>query len=218
MAAIAGISASESIPDVTHSTGPRELGQEDFLRLLVTQLKHQDPLNPTTNTEFVAQLAQFSQLEQSVKQAQLLQRAVEAQQASLQFALLPLVGHQVGIEKPLIQLADGSATIRFTLERDATRVRLDILDEQERVIRSLDMANRPAGLNVVEWDGRRANGEPMPAGVYYYRIDATDAQGDSVVARSRADVTVSAIRMENGTPKLVAGSLSIEPAEVVELR
>lgn len=218
MATVAGITASESTPTVIRSTGPRELGQEDFLKLLVTQLKHQDPLNPTTNTEFVAQLAQFSQLEQSIKQAQLLQRAVEAQQASLQFALMPLVGRQVGVERPLIQLADGSATIRFTLERDAARVRLDILDEEERIVRSLDLANRPAGLNVIEWDGRRTNGEPMPAGVYHYRVDATDAQGDPVVARSRADVTVSAIRMENGTPKLVAGHLSIEPAEVVELR
>ncbi|MCP9463241.1 MAG: flagellar hook assembly protein FlgD [Nitrospira sp.] len=218
MATIAGITASESATDVTRSTGPRELGQEDFLKLLVTQLKHQDPLNPTTNTEFVAQLAQFSQLEQSIKQAQLLQRTVEVQQASLQFAVMPLVGRKVSVDKPLIELADGPATIRFALERGAARVRLDILDEQEQVVRSLDFANRPAGLNVIEWDGRRGSGEPMPAGVYRYRVNATDAHGDPVVARSRADVTVSAIRMENGSPKLVAGQLSLDPAEVVELR
>ncbi|MCP9451580.1 MAG: flagellar hook assembly protein FlgD [Nitrospira sp.] len=218
MATIAGITASESATDVTRSTGPRELGQEDFLKLLVTQLKHQDPLNPTTNTEFVAQLAQFSQLEQSIKQAQLLQRTVEVQQASLQFAVMPLVGRKVSVDKPLIELADGPATIRFALERGATRVRLDILDEQEQVVRSLDFANRPAGLNVIEWDGRRGSGEPMSAGVYRYRVNATDAHGDPVVTRSRADVTVSAIRMENGSPKLVAGQLSLDPAEVVELR
>jgi flagellar basal-body rod modification protein FlgD len=108
--------------------------------------------------------------------------------------------------------------IRFALERDAARVRLDILDEQERIVRSLDFASRPAGLNMIEWDGRRGNGEPMPPGVYRYRVSATDAHGDPVVTRSRADVTVSAIRMENGAPKLVAGHLSLEPAEVVELR
>ncbi|MCP9454610.1 MAG: flagellar hook assembly protein FlgD [Nitrospira sp.] len=218
MATIAAITATESATDVTRSTGPRELGQEDFLKLLVTQLKHQDPLNPTSNTEFVAQLAQFSQLEQSIKQAQLLQRAVEAQQTSLQFALVPLVGRRIGVERPFIELGDGSATIQFTLERDAARGRLDILDEQERIVRSLDLTNRPAGLNRMEWDGRRGNGELMPPGVYRYRVNAVDAHGDPVLARSYADVTVSAIRMENGIPKLVVGNLSLEPAEIVEWR
>ena len=88
MAVISGITAAETATDTTRTTGPKEMGQEDFLQLLVTQLKNQDPLKPTDNTEFVAQLAQFSQLEQSVKQAQLLQQNLDAQQASRQFTTL----------------------------------------------------------------------------------------------------------------------------------
>lgn len=215
---ITGISAVESAADVTRSTGPRELGQDDFLKLLVTQLKHQDPLNPTNNTEFVAQLAQFSQLEQSIKQAQLLQRTLDAQQASLQFTLAPLVGRRIGVDMPLVERGDGSAMIRYTLEKDAAAVRIDIVDEQGRVLQSMEHANRPSGLNMVEWDGRNGNGEPVPAGVYHYRVSATDVHGDPVVARSRAELTVSGIRMENGTAKLAVGNLSIDPSEVVELR
>ena len=70
---VAGLSTTGTT-SAPEKTGPRALGQDDFLKLLVTQLKNQDPLNPTDNTEFVSQLAQFSQLEQSAKQAQLLQQ------------------------------------------------------------------------------------------------------------------------------------------------
>jgi flagellar basal-body rod modification protein FlgD len=188
------------------------------LKLLVTQLKHQDPLNPTNNTEFVAQLAQFSQLEQSVKQAQLLQRNLDAQNASLRFALLPTVGRRVIVDMPLVQSGEGPAEIRYALERNAEKVRISILDQQGQVVRMLDFAKRQAGLNVVQWDGRNQNGVPMPAGVYRYMLSATDAQGAPVTAQGRAHLMVSGIRMEEGKARLAVGELSVDPSEVIELR
>ncbi len=218
MSTITGISAAESATDTTRTTGSKELGQGDFLKLLVTQLKHQDPLNPTNNTEFVAQLAQFSQLEQSVKQAQLLQRSLDAQAASFQFTLLPMVGRRVGLDMPLVQVGAGPATIRYALEKDAARVSINVLDQQGQVIRTMEYAGRPSGLNVAEWDGKNQNGTPMPAGVYRYALSATDAQGASVTSQGRAELTVSGIRMEEGAAKLVVGNFTVEPSDVVELR
>ena len=218
MATISGVTAAESATDTTRSTGPRELGQGDFLKLLVTQLKQQDPLNPTNNTEFVAQLAQFSQLEQSVKQAQLMQQSLDAQASSLQFTLLPMVGRHIGVDMPLVQLGQGPAAIRYALDKDAARVSVNILDQQGQVIRTLQYAGRPAGLNVIEWDGRHQNGASMPTGVYRYALSATDAQGAPVTSQSRAQLTVSGIRMEEGAAKLVVGDLGINPSDVVELQ
>jgi flagellar basal-body rod modification protein FlgD len=194
------------------------LGQDDFLKLLVTQLKQQDPLNPTNNTEFVAQLAQFSQLEQSVKQAQLMQQSLDAQAASFEFTLLPMVGRRVGLDMPLVQLGEGPATIRYALDKDAAKVSIHILDHQGQVIRTLEYAGRPSGLNIAEWDGNNQNGTPMPPGVYRYTLSATDAQGASVTSQGRAELTVSGIRKEEGTTKLVVGDLTVEPSDVVELR
>lgn len=218
MATISGVTAAESATDTTRSTGPRELGQGDFLKLLVTQLKQQDPLNPTNNTEFVAQLAQFSQLEQSVKQAQLMQQSLDAQASSLQFTLLPMVGRHIGVDMPLVQLGQGPAAIRYALDKDAARVSVNILDQQGQVIRTLEYAGRPSGLNVAEWDGENQNGVPMPPGVYRYVLSATDAQGAAVTSQSRAQLTVSGIRMEEGTAKLVVGDLAVNPSDVVELQ
>jgi flagellar basal-body rod modification protein FlgD len=214
------LSALSSTPTASapKATGPRELGQGDFLNLLVTQLKNQDPLNPTNNTEFVAQLAQFSQLEQSAKQAQLLQRSLDAQAASLQFTLLPMVGRTVTVDHALVQLGDGPAPVSYALDKNAAAVRVDILDPQGQVIRTLEFRDRPAGANLSEWDGRNQNGALMPAGVYQYVITARDTQGASVSARPAAQLTVSGIRMEEGKARLVAGGLSIDPSAVVELR
>ncbi|MBH0198317.1 MAG: flagellar hook assembly protein FlgD [Nitrospira sp.] len=218
MSTITGISAAESATDTTRSTGPKALGQDDFLKLLVTQLKQQDPLNPTNNTEFVAQLAQFSQLEQNVKQAQLMQRSLDTQAASFQFTLLPMVGHRVGLDMPLVQVGAGPATIRYALDKDAARVSINILDQQGQVIRTLEYAGRPSGLNVAEWDGKNQNGTLMPAGVYRYALSAIDAQGASVTSQGRAQLTVSGIRMEEGAAKLVVGDLTVNPSDVVELQ
>ena len=218
MATISGVTPAETATDTTRTTGSRELGQGDFLKLLVTQLKHQDPLNPTNNTEFVAQLAQFSQLEQSVKQAQLMQRSLDAQAASFQFTLLPMVGRRVGLDMPLVQVGEGPATIRYALDKDAARVSINILDQQGQVIRTLDYAGRSSGLNIAEWDGRNQNGTPMPPGVYRYALSAVDAQGASVTSQGRAQLTVSGVRMEEGAAKLVVGDLTVNPSDVVELQ
>jgi flagellar basal-body rod modification protein FlgD len=218
MATISGVTAAETATDTTRSSGPKALGQDEFLKLLVTQLKQQDPLNPTNNTEFVAQLAQFSQLEQSVKQAQLMQQSLDAQAASLQFTLLPMVGHRVGLDMPLVQVGAGPSTIRYALDKDAARVSINILDQQGQVIRTLEYAGRPSGLNVAEWDGKNQNGTPMPAGVYRYALSAIDAQGASVTSQGRAQLTVSGIRMEEGAAKLIVGDLTVNPSDVVELQ
>jgi flagellar basal-body rod modification protein FlgD len=218
MATISELSTAINPADIPKPSGTRELGQGDFLKLLVTQLKHQDPLNPTDNTAFVAQLAQFSQLEQSAKQAQLLQQSLDAQNASLQFTLLPMVGRSITLDQSLVQLKDGPAPINYALDKNAERVRISILDQQHQVVRMLDFSNRQAGLNVAQWDGRDQNGKLMPPGIYEYALAATDVQGAPVAAQNRALLTVSGVRMEEGKAKLAVGDMSIDPSTVIELQ
>jgi flagellar basal-body rod modification protein FlgD len=217
MAEISGI-GSTSVTSTPVQTGPKTLGQDDFLKLLVTQLKNQDPLKPTDNTEFVSQLAQFSQLEQSSKQAQLLQQSLDAQAASLQFTLLPMVGRTVTIGHPLVQLGEGPATFGYSLEKNAAKVLVSIQNADGQVMRTLEYRDRLAGPNAAEWDGKNQNGVQMPKGLYRYVISAADGEGKSVKVEGRATLTVSGIRMEEGQAKLLVGDLSVDPSEIVELR
>lgn len=209
---------STATPSATEKTGPRQLGQDDFLKLLITQLKSQDPLNPTNNTEFVSQLAQFSQLEQTAKQAQLLQKSLDAQTASLQFTLLPMVGRRVSIDRPLVQLEDGQASLTYALEKSAARAQITIFDHSRQVVRTLEYTGLQAGVNQAQWDGKDSKGAAMPPGVYEYAVSAVDHEGASVVAKGRSQLTVTGVRMEDGQPKLAVGPITVDPSEIVEVQ
>jgi flagellar basal-body rod modification protein FlgD len=210
--------SSTGTPETQNKTGPRQLGQDDFLKLLITQLKNQDPLKPTDNAEFVSQLAQFSQLEQTAKQAQLLQQSLDAQTASLQFTLLPMIGRTVTLGRELVQLGNGPATFGYTLDKAATKVVISIQDQQGQIVRSLEYQDRPIGANVAEWDGKNSNGTPLQPGLYRYVISAKDSEGKAVDAEGRVALTVSGVRMEEGKAKLLVGDLAIDPSTIVELR
>lgn len=214
---VAGLS-STGTPATPEKTGPRQLGQDDFLKLLITQLKNQDPLKPTDNTEFISQLAQFSQLEQTAKQAQLLQKSLDAQTASLQFTLLPMIGRTVTVGQELVQLGNGPATFGYTLDKGAAKVLISIQDQQGQVVRSLEYRDRASGANVAEWDGKNNSGALMQPGFYRYLISATDSEGNAVKVEGRASLTVAGVRMEEGKAKLLVGDLAIDPSEIVELR
>lgn len=220
MASVSDINstAAQTTPPTPEKTGPRQMGQDDFLKLLVTQLKNQDPLKPTDNTEFVSQLAQFSQLEQTAKQAQLLQKSLDAQTASLQFTLLPMVGRKVSLDQPLTQLDKGTASLTYALAQDAARGQITIFDHNHKVVRTLDYTNLQAGLNQAQWDGKDSSGAVMPPGVYEYAISALDRQGAPVVAKGHAQLVVTGVRMEDGQPKLAVGAISVDPSDIVEVQ
>jgi flagellar basal-body rod modification protein FlgD len=78
---IAALTKSTTSP-VSPTTGPKQLGQDEFLKLLVTQLQHQNPLKPLDNQDFIAQTAQFSQLNQMTELVTLMKRSVELQEAA----------------------------------------------------------------------------------------------------------------------------------------
>jgi|CXWL01.1.fsa_nt_gi flagellar basal-body rod modification protein FlgD len=199
-------------------SGNQQMGQNDFLKLLVTQLKNQDPLKPMDNTAFVAELAQFSQLDQSTKQVQLLEKSIAQQTDSMQYTLLPMIGRNVQVEGSLIDLNNGPAKLTYALEREATTVRVTIQDKQGKALRILDLGIQSAGKQEVQWDGRNQNGQLMPNGTYQYQVLAKDAKGGAVIAAPSSILKISGVRMVNGTPQLAAGDYVIDRKDIVELR
>jgi len=218
---------SQTSPGVTAPTnggiagalsGNQQLGQNDFLKLLVTQLKNQDPLKPMDNTAFVAELAQFSQLDQSTKQVQLLEKSIAQQTDAMQYTLLPMIGRNVQVEGSLIDLNNGPAKLTYALEREASTVRVTIQDQQGKALRILDMGTQSAGKQEVQWDGRNQNGQLMPNGTYQYQVLAKDTKGGAVLAAPSSILKISGVRIVNGIPQLAAGDFVIDRKDIIELR
>ena len=211
--------AAATASAVSTLPSPQQLGQNDFLNLLVTQLKNQDPLKPIENQEFVAQLAQFSQLQQSTQQVTLLQQLINAQTASQQYSLLPLIGHHVDVNGSLLELGTGNASLSFSLPADAKSVSITIVDAADNSIRALNLGSRNAGLQEIQWDGLDQNGLRVNSGVYRYLVSAVDKSGQAVQAATRSSVTVSGIQPHDGQPpSLLAGDQVIDPSTVLAIR
>ena len=122
------------------------LGRDAFLKLLVAQLSHQDPLKPTDGTEFVTQLAQFSAVEQAVSQTARLD-TLSAQLTGISAnESVSLIGKQVTVRGQNL-LYDGTnpATATVKLGGAAAEVKVTVTDASGKVIRTINLGSKPAG-------------------------------------------------------------------------
>ena len=176
------------------------LGKEDFLHLLTVQLRYQDPMNPMENTDFIAQMAQFSSLEQLQNMNQSLEKGLGSE-AQLQDAFrnsmaTSLVGRTVEI--PTIEVeweGEGRTRIAYRIDDGASTAQLRILDARGQLVRQFDL-DPSRGQGVIEWDGKSRVDTEVPAGAYRVLVLAKDAAGGAVKADALRPVTVDAVRFD----------------------
>jgi flagellar basal-body rod modification protein FlgD len=168
----------------------RELGKEAFLKLLTVQLKNQDPLEPVKNEAFVAQLAQFSSLEQlqnintTLADGSKNGTASDARTVAAvsNNTAVSLIGKQVEFAADTVNLPEsGPAPITYNLDGSADRVTADITDALGKHVRSITL--HPAGLQgLMLWDGKTDDGVQVRPGTY--RVSLTAQAGGQPVGAS----------------------------------
>lgn len=200
--------------------GKTALGKEDFLKLLVTQLANQDPLNPTDSTEFVTQLAQFSSLEQLANMREGLDTLAIVQTAGTSAQMVSFIGKTVKISDQSLTWAEGqkTGTVDFTLDGEAKSVNVNVKDESGKTVKTIDAGSLNAGKQSVTLDGKDNNGSPLAAGTYTFEVEATDAAGKTVAVSTSSMGVVSGVTFEHGYPELVlADGRTVQLGSVLEV-
>ena len=154
------------------------LGQEDFLELLIAQLQNQDPLEPQSNTEFIAQLATFSSLEQQTLTNDKLDEVISSTSDMQQLAAIDMLGQDVVAQSDNFYLNGDQVDIGFYLPEDATSVTVNILDEDDTVVSTLEYSDLSSGDHFLDWDGMDRDGNALAEGEYSLSIEAYNADSE----------------------------------------
>jgi flagellar basal-body rod modification protein FlgD len=194
------------------------MGKEDFLTLLVAQLQHQDPLNPAESTEFTAQLAQFSSLEQLQNIDATLSGFEVFQSTSNNIQSSGFIGKTVTASGNMFGVSGGVADpIRFDLTNNADAVYVQIYDQYQGFVKDIDVGAMPAGAQQANWDGRNSLGQMVADGTYHFTVMAMNADGDAVNTTSYTTGRVTGVDYETGATNLLIGDYEVPISSVIRV-
>jgi flagellar basal-body rod modification protein FlgD len=172
--------------------GEDQMGQRDFLLLFTTQLQNQNPLDPMENEAFVAQLAQFSQLEATTTMSEKMSSLVDTLKGDRMMQGAALLGKKVSVPNGPARLEDGAPISGvISIPNGADAVEMTVYNNSGQLIKTEQLGRKMPGDVTVRWDGTNAKGEKMPDGMY--RVIATVRSMGSVtqVPLSTPDVVTS---------------------------
>lgn len=177
---------------------------QSFLKLLIAQVSNQDPLEPMDSTTFVSQLAQLTQVEQSIVTNANLEK-IDTRLSNVEsLSDVQLIGRDVTVPTDRIELRDGQAAFTYALSRDATDVAIRIMAADGTVLREMTGQPGIGGTDhAVAWDGKDVDGLPVPDGVFRVEVLAKDAAGNSVAYDTRSTTRVEQLTFTGGVTSML---------------
>ena len=189
------------------------LGRDDFLKLLITQLQHQDPTSPVDNTQMIAQLAQFSALEQEQRTGDLVEQLVTLTQRNEQLAATSYIGKMVRSKGfQIVKENSTTSPLYYSSNQDIYEGKVYVQNKDGEIVYTEDIGNKQAGTYTFEWNGLTTDGKSLPDGTYSVAIQAKTADGDSILVYTEVLGEVTSAVTENGTTYL-----RLKDGRIVEL-
>lgn len=200
--------------------GNDSLGKEAFLKLLVEQIKNQDPLQPRENSEFVAELAQFSSLEQTIGINDRLDMLSLQNQGLANSQVASFVGQRATVRGDVTTLdASGQpAKIAFRLSEPAESVKVTITNAKGDVVRTLELGKADTTVRTTAWDGMNNEGVRQPEGRYTFTIAARGKDDKVITYDPEATGVVESVSFNKGYPELtLVGGLSVPVSDLIRV-
>ena len=217
---VSGVSSVLEQYQIKPETGKsKELGKNEFLELLVAQLNNQNPLEPQENGEFIAQLAQFSQVEGVEKLNTRMEALLSGYQSSQALQASSLVGRKVIVPSDKA-VVDTSETLKGSLVLPVTssNVYVNVYDSAGKSVDRVNLGQQAAGNVSFMWDGKDASGNLLPPGTYKFEAQATYADGTKgLYTLLPANVDSVALGQNGGEMRLNLAGIGSVPLSQVQI-
>lgn|SRR5574341_256632 len=198
--------------------GGEGMGKDDFMKLLMAQVTHQDPLHPMDSQGMMNQLTTMGSLEQLINMNKQLGQMTQAQGDLAKASAYTFLDKDVTIRGGTAQVSGGANPgLHFDTVGEAESVKVNIADHTGAVVRTLDLGAQGPGRHAVDWDGRDKDGDPVPDGTYRYSVSAKSADKDDVPVDLISRGKVSGVRFEKGRTFLKVNGTEVDAREVIEL-
>ncbi|MCD4722029.1 MAG: flagellar hook capping protein [Desulfobacula sp.] len=220
-----GTTGNSSLDQITTSYQSNEkektqkedaLGQDAFLTMLVAQLQNQDPLNPMDGTDFSAQLAQFSQLEQLINLNGSMDSLAKSFSQNSEGDVVGYIGKQVTGNIDVMNVDKGTVSGGFYNLGQPADIMVTITDTNGKTVKTLYEGQQNSGSHIISWDGTDNGGKAVTDGSYQYTVLANSGFG-FVEVPSTVTGEVDGVAYNNGKPYLVVQGLLLDPKSLTSV-
>lgn len=189
---------------------PREikktLGKDDFLKIMVTQMKNQDPTKPFDAEQMASQMAQFASVEQLQNINQGITKMTAGNNPMERLAMTGLIGKTVTIDRDRFPHDENKAeTLSFALPRDAKEVHVAIMSDTGETVFEKELGSQKAGDVSFGWDGIKTGGMPAKAGNYIMQVVGKDSHGATIQMDSKRQARVVGVSFEGNEAVFLVG-------------
>ncbi len=198
---VSGVSSGTTVASTASN---QVLTQDDFLQMLIAQLQNQDPLNPMSGTDFAAQLAQFSSLDQLTNINTQLSSLASTLSSTNSSQVVSLIGDEVVANGSAITVSGSSTTLAYNLSQNAQQGTIKIYDSNGNLVNTLTFGQQQSGNNTTTWDTSN-----MTSGTYTFTVSALDSSGKAVTATTLTTGTVTGVTYQNSVPYLSVNGQNI---------
>ena len=188
----------------TTSLSLTSLTADDFLKLLLVELKSQDPSNPMDSSTMLSQFSSLTQVQQTQQANNYLKSLLESTSALSNIQAVGYIGKKVSCSSNKISVTSGTAgTSKYTLAGDASTVSISISDAAGTAIKTSELGSMSAGSYSFQWDGKNNNGTKVADGTYTVSFTAKDSTGKNISVSTEGTANVTGVVYKDGVAYLV---------------
>ena len=190
---------------------------DQFLQLLTVQLQNQDPLNPTDTAEFTNQLVAFSGVEQQINTNQKLDNLVSLQLSNTFSSALGYVGLDASyVSSEAFYDGSNDVKINYAISGDSADTTINIFDEAGDLVFSQDVSDDDS-VEGFTWDGTSTGGQALGPGTYSVRVDALDAQQNSLTTSTVVTGRIRGVETQNGAIFALIGERAVSVGQLINV-